>query len=155
MIPGLALASLFIFALPAYASATPSTVTLHDVAATFPVTSTTCPDGSIIPGGTLAVIFNGVAHSSTDANGGIHFTTTLEASLTLSASTNGIDYAGHYTAWLGGNAHFTSTGATEFGFTFSAHATGTDGGRIDFHMDSQFTVTPSGTVTVDISNFRC
>ena len=154
-IPSLALVSLFLLALPVYASATPSTLTFHDVTASFPVTPMTCPDGSVIPGGTVTATYNGVIHFNTDSNGGLHFTSTMTASFTLTATTNGIDYSGHFTTWDGGTVHVTSTGATEFGFTLSVHATGTDGSTLRFHQDAQFTVNAGGTVTVNIMNLRC
>jgi hypothetical protein len=153
VIPELALASLLLFALPAYA--TPTTVTFHDATASMFVTPMTCPDGSVIPGGTLSFTFNGVAHFNTDSNGGMHFTSTTTASFTLTSTTNGIDYAGHLTTWDGGTAHLTSTGASEFGFTLSVHATGTDGSKFAFHQDAQFTVNAQGIVTVNIFNLKC
>jgi hypothetical protein len=153
-ISGLALAFLLL-GLAANASATPSTVTFHDLVSTFTVPPLTCPDGSTIPGGTVTQTANGVIHFNTDSNGGLHFTMTATGPFTLTATTNGVDYAGQITAWDGGNAHVTSTGASEFGATLNVHATGTDGSGIGFHIDAHVTVNPDGTVTVNNFHLHC
>ena len=150
----LALAPLLVLVIPAYASATPSTMTFHDLTASMKVTPIVCPDGSTIPGGTLTTTSNGVMHNSTDSNGGFHVTATISASFIL-VSTSGVTFTGHFTAWFGGTAHVTSTGASEFGFTFSAHGTGTDGTKLDFHMSQHMTINPDGTITSTFMNLRC
>ena len=150
----LPLAALVVLTAPVYASAIPVTMTFHDMTGSMPVTPILCPDGSTIPGGELSTTSNMVMHTSTDSNGGIHFTGTTSASFVL-LSTSGLIFTGHYTAWFGANGHFTSTGASEFSFTFSAHGTATDGTTFSFSMDHHVTVNPDGTITSTFMNLRC
>jgi len=113
------------------------------------VTPTTCPDGSVIPGGTLTLTANGVVHFN-----GLESTMTTFGTFTLTSATNGIDDTGHLSTWNGGTSHATNNGA-EFGFTLSVHATGSDGSTIRFQEHAQFTANAAGTVTVNTFSIRC
>ncbi len=145
-ISGLASTSLLLLLLtvPAHAAATPMTVTFHDTTVSFPVTPITCPSGATgLPGGMLTITYNGVMHTTSDTAGGIHFTMTITGSFVLVA-TSGVTFTGHINVWSGGTEHFASNGASEIGFTASAHGTGTDGSTIDFHIVAHITINANG-----------
>ncbi len=150
LLPTLALLLLLAFAVPVYADAT---VTFHNLTTAETVYSTTCSDGSTVPGGTLTVTANGVIHFNID-QGGAHLTETETGPFTLTGTTNGVNYAGYITEWFGGTAQVTSAG---FFFTATVHAqgTGSDGSQLSFTINTHITVTPDGTVTASFANYRC
>lgn len=142
---------LVVAAAPAGAAASSLTSHSHQTVSTFYDTRPCADDGV---GYEITATTNSVEHETENARGG-HFTFTetggftarpaevvrdgdgnpvrndddeLEAALDVNGDVvylDGPTYAGHYTAWGGGN--FNGGGTSNFTFTFSVHGVGSDG----------------------------
>ncbi len=101
-----------------------------------PVFPITCPDGSTIPGGSLAItIETGVFHITVDGAGDLWATSTIEGGFTFTAAPSGTVYTGHFMEWFGVEANnmnfvnlgnFTFVGMSANGSVISLH--------VVFHM---------------------
>ncbi len=146
--------ALLIFALPAYATpssrCTPTDCNLKGSFDFGPVGPNPCTGVEGI--GDLFIVGSLTTHASADLS---HFTFTVTGSFTFT-EVDGTVYTGHFTAWDGGNFN-PATRHAEASGTFAAHATGTDGVRVQFNGNNHMTILPDGTVTASHSNMnlRC
>jgi hypothetical protein len=111
-----------------------------------PVFPITCPDGSTIPGGSLAItIETGVFHITVDGAGDLWATSTIEGGFTFTAAPSGTVYTGHFMEWFGteaNNLNFVNLGNITFvGMT-------ADGSTISLHFVFHFSLSATGQVTV-------
>jgi hypothetical protein len=72
-------------------------------------------------------------------------TFTEEDSFSVTDGSTGVTYAGHATDWDNLNMNEQNANQT---FTFSAHATGSDGSTISAHEVAHITLLPGGTISV-------
>ena len=72
-------------------------------------------------------------------------TFTEEDNFTAADESTGVSYTGHATDWDNFNMNQQNANAT---FTFSAHATGSDGSKVSIHEVAHFTMVPGGTISV-------
>jgi hypothetical protein len=72
-------------------------------------------------------------------------TFTEEDNFTAADDSTGVTYTGHDTGWDNFNMNQQNANAT---FTFSAHATGSDGSTISIHEVAHITMVPGGTISV-------
>jgi len=72
-------------------------------------------------------------------------TFTEEDNFSAADERTGVTYAGHDTGW--GNLNMNERNANQT-FTFSAHATGSDGSTLSAHEVAHLTLRPRGTISV-------
>jgi hypothetical protein len=72
-------------------------------------------------------------------------TFTEEDNFSATDNSTGVTYTGHATDWDNFNMNEQNANAT---FTFSAHATGSDGSTISIHEVAHITMLPGGTISV-------
>jgi hypothetical protein len=72
-------------------------------------------------------------------------TFTEEDNFSAADASTGVTYTGHDTDWDNFNVNQQNENAT---FTFSAHATGSDGSTISAHEVAHITLLPGGTISV-------
>jgi hypothetical protein len=154
-----AIAMLAAFAIPASADSTnqcappqagqTTTCTMHLTNVTFPpmeVTPNVCPDGSIVPGGSLSItVVNGVAHIMVNGAGDEWDTTTLEGTFVFVANDVGPAYTGHFVEWFGDSVNNKNAVANATANFIGKSATG---GLISLHIELHFRLSVSGQVTM-------
>jgi hypothetical protein len=110
------------------------------------VTPIQCPDGSVVPGGTLEVtIENGMFHITVDAAGDFWITTTIEGTFTFIAAPSGTVFNGHFMNWFGveaNNLNFVNLGNLTFVGTTSA------GSTLSLHLVFHMSVSAAGDLTI-------
>jgi hypothetical protein len=156
-----AIAMLAAFAIPASANSsnqcTPpqpgqtTTCTVHLTNATFPpmeVTPNVCPDGSIVPGGSLSItVVNGVAHITVNGAGDEWDTTTLEGTFVFVANDVGPTYTGHFVEWFGDSANNKNAVANGVINFIGKSATGA---LISLHVELHLRVSVAGQLTMTV-----
>jgi hypothetical protein len=154
-------AMLAIFALPVHADSAPCapppppgtmpaqtyTCTMHISDFTprpMRVTPIVCPDGSLVPGGMLAVtVQNGVFHLTVNTAGDFWDTSTVEGPFVF-VGDNGVTVTGHYTEWFGDSSN---------NHNFVSHATlnfvgrSSTGAVLSLHLEFHIGVSASGNPT--------
>jgi hypothetical protein len=102
--------------------------------------------------GTLTLTMNDVFHVTTLANGTDWATGTSTGTLTfVPYDSSQPSYTGHFTQWFGQNDNLMNGNGT---FTFSVHATGSDGSTLLYHEVAHFSVSATG-VTVSFDRPTC
>jgi hypothetical protein len=110
------------------------------------VTPIQCPDGSVVPGGTLeATIENGVFHITVDAAGDFWITTTIEGTFTFIAAPSGTVYNGNFMNWFGVEAN--NLNSVDLGnLTFVG--TSAPGSTLSLHLVFHISVSATGQLTM-------
>ncbi len=135
-----------VLAIPASADGA-TTFTVHPPAMTFtmPVPPTTCPDGSVIPGGVVTVnVDNSVFHITINGAGDSWNTGTAQGTFVF-VTTTGVTYTGPFATWFGA-ADNNQNGVVHS--TFNAEGVGSDGSHISIHFEMHASVSASGVVLV-------
>ncbi len=111
-----------------------------------PVTPNVCPDGSVVPGGMLAItIETGVLHITINGAGDLWATSTVEGPFTFTASPSGTVFTGHFMQWFGveaNNMNFVNLGNITFVGSSAA------GDTISLHFVFHMSMSADGQVNV-------
>lgn len=154
-------AMLATFAIPAHADSSnqcappqpgqTTTCTMHLTNVTPPameVTPNVCPDGSVVPGGSLTItIVTGVLHITINGAGDQWDTSTFQGTFQFLANDIGPLYTGHFVEWFGdaiNNNNAVSNGVINF---VGASATGL---HIALHVEFHFRLSVSGQLTMSM-----
>lgn len=122
------------------------TIQMRDVPfGPFPVTPTSCPDGSTVPGGIVSGTFKtAVFHITINKADDVWATSTEQGTFTLvSSGSPVVTFTGHITGWFGesvNNQNFV------FHSTFNVTGTGSDGSHVSLHMVMHWSTSASGMV---------
>lgn len=103
---------------------------------------------------TVTLTYNGVLHSTADAQGGAHFTGTFAGTVEVVPVDPSLPtYTGHFAQWIGANSSSNSDG---FWVTFNAKVFAPDGSMVSFNGVTQFHFS-NGVLHVEFEmvNVRC
>jgi hypothetical protein len=101
--------------------------------------------------GTMAVTFKGVSHTTTNPDGTVHHTATVNGDLTFTPDDpEQPSYTGKFTAWDGQNG---TRQTITLSAAFHNQLTGSDGSKIRDRGVVHMTLNANGTVTVDFDRF--
>lgn len=133
----------------AVASPTTETRHQHKVVETFVDRLPMC--GGSGPRYTITTTANAVEHVTEFPDGRVHVTFTQTGRFVAEPrrDANAPSYSGKFTIWGGFNQNKKTANGT---FTFSIHATGSDGSALKVHFVDHFNERPDGTVN---QFFRC
>src|SRR5947209_6552071 len=130
------------------AGAVTFTQTDHNLVQVMPENSIPCMGGL----GTLTITQNDVFHVTMLANGTDWLTGTATGTLVFVPDDSSLPtYTGHFTSWFNENDNLKNGNET---FTFSVHATGSDGSSVTYHEVAHFSVSATG-VTVSFDRPTC
>jgi hypothetical protein len=124
-----------------------TTFTFHPPPMTFTMTvpPTTCPDGSVIPGGVVTVnVDNSVFHLTINGAGDAWATGTSQGTFVF-ATTTGVTYTGPFATWFGDESNSQNFVLHS---TFNAVGVGSDGSHISIHFEMHASISASGVVLV-------
>ena len=142
--------ALLVVAVPALAGP-PVTTTTHEknLVETFIDTIPSCDEDA--PLYTVTTTSNLVAHETVFADGRVHATFTQTGTFVAVPLEDPSlpSYTGKFTQWGGFNQNGNTVNGT---FTFTVHATGSDGSTVKTHFTDHFNVRPDGSVN---EFFRC
>jgi len=150
LVLGLLASSLLVTAAPAFADP-PVTETTHQkgLVETFVDVIPTCEEDG--PPYTITTTSNLVMHETIFDDGRIHATFTQTGTFVAVPLEDPSlpSYTGKFTIWGGFNQNGKTVNGT---FTFTVHATGSDGSTVKTHLTEHFNERPDGTVN---EFFRC
>jgi hypothetical protein len=103
--------------------------------------------------GTIAVVAtNGVFHTTTQADGNLWATGTIEGVVTFTPSeAGGVSASGHFSSWFGEAVNEKNNVEHD---TFNAQLTGTDGSHVTVHENAHLSTNGRGEVTVSFEKMR-
>ena len=103
-----------------------------------------CPDGSVVPSGSLASTFEtGVFHITINGAGDLWLTTTVQGTFTFTAAPSGTVYTGHFMQWFGteaNNMNFVTLGNLTY------VGTSASGALLNLHLVFHLSISASGQV---------
>jgi hypothetical protein len=127
------------------------TVHFTNVPFAMDVTSMTCPNGTVIPGGALSGSFSMIVfHITINKAGDLWATSTEVATFTLIGD-NGVTYTGHLEGWFGESLNRSNV---VFHNNFNVTARGSDGSTLGFHALMHFS-TNANNVVVALDKLTC
>jgi hypothetical protein len=139
--------TLLIVAAPAASAASPAVETVH-FGGTFSQPGVNPCSGAP---GTFVVTFKGVAHTTTNPDGTLHHTATVNGDLSFSPDDPAQpSYTGKFTAW---DAQNGTRRTITLSAAFHDRLTGSDGSTIRDRGVVHMTLNANGTVTVDFDRF--
>jgi hypothetical protein len=156
------LAGFIVFAAPAQAQVPPgcpqpvpgqtTTCTLHASnlpPQTMPVSPNVCPDGSVVPGGSLTIsVATEVFHFTVNGAGDVWDTGTSQGTFSFTAFPDGTVYTGHFAMWFGdaiNNQNSVSNGTVNF------VGTSATGAHLSLHVELHFRISVDGQVTMSFA----
>jgi type 1 fimbria pilin len=139
--------ALLVLAAPAASAARPAVETIHFGGTFSQADANPCTGAP----GTFTVTFKGVSHTTTNPDGTVHHTATVNGEQTFTPDDpDQPSYTGRFTAWDGQNG---TRQTITLSAAFHDRLTGSDGSKIRDRGVVHMTLNANGTVTVDFDRF--
>ncbi len=139
--------ALLVLAAPAASVASPTVETIHFGGTFSQADANPCTGAP----GTFTVTFKGVSHTTTNPDGTLHHTATVNGDLRFTPDDPAQpSYTGKFTAWDGQNG---TRNTITLSAAFHDRLTGSDGSTIRDRGVVHMTLNANGTVTVDFDRF--